>query len=97
MTPGRTFARTIIIIVIVTWTVLSWYIYWSETSYCLAEVDRLKMAVERKDRFVELLRDHVDELKHNIASLTMKKNRMQKQSQEIVYVLKELRVSNETH
>ena len=57
------------------------------------------MAVERKDRFVELLRDQNDDLKAKISKLqeALRTDEFEKSARERMFLVKELRfVSNGT-
>lgn len=51
------------------WSVLIFILYSNSSASCSAETERLKMAVDRKDRFLELLRDQNDELKGKVSKL----------------------------
>lgn len=57
-------------------------------------MERLRMAVERKDRFVELLRDQNDNLKEKVAKLQQEKRKdvVQRSVQEKMYVVREVRL-----
>ena len=52
------------------------------------------MAVERKDRFVELLRDQNDELKEKVSKLDTEKRKdvVERSAQEKMYLVKEVHV-----
>ena len=56
-----------ILVIAVMWSVFIYIMYANSLSSCLDESMRLRMAVERKDRFVELLRDQNDDLKAKLS------------------------------
>lgn len=72
------------------WSVLIFILYSNSSASFLAETERLKMAVERKDRFLELLRDQNDELKEKLSKLQeeIRKNDAGKSAQENLYHIK---------
>lgn len=76
------------------WSTFIFFLYSSSSASCLAEMVRLRMAVERKDRFVELLRDQNDNLKEKVAKLQQEKRKdvVQRSVQEKMYVVREVRL-----
>lgn len=76
------------------WSTFIFFLYSSSSASCLAEMERLRMAVERKDRFVELLRDQNDYLKEKVAKLQQEKRKdvVQRSVQEKMYVVREVRL-----
>lgn len=69
------------------WSVLIFILYSNSSASCSAETERLKMAVDRKDRFLELLRDQNDELKGKVSKLQeeLQKYEAEKSAQENLY------------
>lgn len=76
------------------WSTFIFFLYLSSSASCLAEMERLRMAVERKDRFVELLRDQNDELKEKVSKLKAEKRKdlVKRSVQEKMYLVKEVRL-----
>lgn len=72
------------------WSVLIFILYSNSSASCSAETERLKMAVDRKDRFLELLRDQNDELKGKVSKLQeeLQKYEAEKSAQENLYRIK---------
>ena len=72
------------------WSVLIFILYSNSSATCSAETERLKMAVDRKDRFLELLRDQNDELKGKVSKLQeeLQKYEAEKSAQENLYRIK---------
>lgn len=82
-----------ILAVAIMWSMFIFFMYSSSLSSCLDESVRLRMAVERKDRFVELLRDQNDDLKEKLSKLqeTLRKpDGVEKSAHERMYLVKEL-------
>lgn len=76
------------------WSTFIFFLYSNSSASCLAEMERLRMAVERKDRFVELLRDQNDDLKEKVSRLQQEKRKdVEKRSvQEKMYLVREVRL-----
>lgn len=75
------------------WSTIILFLYSSNSASCLAEIERLRMAVERKDRFVELLRDQNDNLKEKVSRLQQEKQDVVERSvQEKMYLVREVRL-----
>ncbi|KAL9957749.1 hypothetical protein ACROYT_G034685 [Oculina patagonica] len=58
-------------------------------------MERLRMSVERKDRFVELLRDKNDELKEKVSKLQeekLLKDEVDRSAQEKLYLVRAMEV-----
>lgn len=72
------------------WSVLIFILYSNSSASCSAATERLKMAVDRKDRFLELLRDQNDELKGKVSKLQeeLQKYEAEKSAQENLYRIK---------
>ena len=72
------------------WSALIFILYSNSSASCSAETERLKMAVDRKDRFLELLRDQNDELKGKVSKLQdeLQKYEAEKSAQENLYRIK---------
>lgn len=70
--------------VAVMWSMFIFFLYTNSSASCLAEIERLKMAVERKDRFLELLRDQNDDLKEKVSKLQkeLRKDGVEKSARE---------------
>lgn len=70
--------------VAVVWSMFIFFLYTNSSASCLAEIERLKMAVERKDRFLELLRDQNDDLKEKVSKLQkeLRKDGVEKSARE---------------
>ena len=51
------------------WSLVIYIMYSNSLSSCFNEAMRLQMAVERKDRLLELLRDQNDDLKAEVSKL----------------------------
>lgn len=84
-----------IVIVAMIWSLLIYVMYTSTLSSCMDESDSLRMAVERKDRFVELLRDQNDELKAQLSKLKkvlIRVEGLERNSRERMFLIKELPV-----
>ena len=83
-----------ILAIAATWSIFMYFMYSNSLASCLEESVKLRMAVERKDRFVELLRDQNEDLKKKISKL---QDGFGKSAQERMFLVKELRfVSNGT-
>lgn len=67
----------IIFVIAMMWSTFIFILYSNSSASCLAEMERLRMAVERKDRFVELLRDQNDDLKKKCPDYSKKNGKMQ--------------------
>lgn len=83
----------------VVWSLVVYLMYSNSLSSCFDESMRLRMAVERKDRFLELLRDQNDNLKAEILKLheTMKIGSEDVKVHKRMFMLKEMpRDSNRT-
>lgn len=76
------------------WSTIILFLYSSNSASCLAEIERLRMAVERKDRFVELLRDQNDDLKEKVSRLQQEKRMdvIERNVQEKLYLVREVRL-----
>ena len=76
------------------WSTIILFLYSSNSASCLAEIERLRMAVERKDRFVELLRDQNDNLKEKVSRLQQEKREdvVERSVQEKMYLVREVRL-----
>jgi len=76
------------------WSTFIFFLYSSNSASCLAEMERLRMAVERKDRFVELLRDQNDDLKEKVSRLQQEKQKdvVERSVQEKMYLVREVRL-----
>ena len=74
------------------WSMLIFFLYSSSSATCLAEIERLRMAVERKDRFLELLRDQNDDLKEKVSKLEEEKRKgvVERSAQEKMYLVREV-------
>lgn len=75
------------------WSMFIFYMYSTSSAACLAEMERLRMAVDRKDRFLELVRDQNDYLKEKISKL---QEELKKSTQEKMWLVREIRVNNRT-
>lgn len=83
-----------ILVIAAMWSIFMYFMYSNSLASCLEESVRLRMAVERKDRFMELLRDQNEDLKAKISKL---QDGFEKSTQERMFLVKELRFfSNET-
>lgn len=76
------------------WSTFIFFLYSNSSASCLAEMERLRMAVERKDRFVELLRDQNDYLKEKVSRLQQEKRKdvVERSVQEKMYLVREVRL-----
>lgn len=72
------------------WSVFVFALYLNDVSSCLKESSKLRMAVERKDRFVELLRDQNDNLKEKLLRLQETSRKDDRIRESRVYLVKEL-------
>ena len=72
------------------WSVFVFVLYLNDVSSCLKESNKLRMAVERKDRFVELLRDQNDNLKGKLLRLQETSRKEDRTRESRVYLVKEL-------
>ena len=74
------------------WSTFIFFLYSSNSASCLAEMERLRMAVERKERFVELLRDQNDDLKEKLSRLQQEKQKdvVERGVQEKMYLVREV-------
>lgn len=72
------------------WSVFVFVLYLNDVSLCLKESNKLRMAVERKDRFVELLRDQNDNLKEKLLRLQETSRKDDRIREGRVYLVKEL-------
>lgn len=72
------------------WSMFIFVLYSNSSASCLAEMERLRMTVERKDRFVELLRDKNDELKEKVSKLEDEKrvNMVDRSTQDKLYLVR---------
>lgn len=88
--PRRGRINCVILAVTVVWSMFIFLLYWNSSASCLAEMERLRMAVERKDRFVELLRDKNDELKEKVSKLEEEKrvNLVDRSTQDKLYLVR---------
>jgi len=85
-----------ILAIALVWSLFIYYVFSSSLSDCLDESVRLRMAVERKDRFLELLRDQNDDLKNKLSKLheASKRDDEQKTGRERMFLVKELPFSS---
>ena len=72
------------------WSVFVFVLYLNDVSSCLKESNKLRMAVERKDRFVELLRDQNDNLKEKLLRLQETSRKEDRTRESRVYLVKQL-------
>jgi len=93
MIGGARFSYAIFAIAMM-WSTFIFFLYSNNSASCLAEMERLRMAVERKDRFVELLRDQNDDLKEKVFRLQQEKQKdvVERSVQEKMYLVKEVRL-----
>lgn len=84
----------IIFVIAMMWSTFIFILYSNSSASCLAEMERLRMAVERKDRFVELLRDQNDGLKKKVSRLQQEKRKdaVERSVQEKMYLVREVRL-----
>lgn len=84
----------VIFVIAMMWSTFIFILYSNSSASCLAENERLRMAVERKDRFVELLRDQNDDLKKKVSRLQQEKRKdaVERSVQEKMYLVREVRL-----
>lgn len=84
----------IIFVIAMMWSTFIFILYSNSSASCLAEMERLRMAVERKGRFVELLRDQNDDLKKKVSRLQQEKRKdaVERSVQEKMYLVREVRL-----
>lgn len=91
--------NTLITATAVVWSLVIYLMYSNSLSSCFDQSMRLRMAVERKDRFLELLRDQNDNLKAEILKLqkAVKTDGEDVKVHRRMFIVKEVpRVSNKT-